>query len=132
MNNSILIGRIANDLELRGTEANRVVNFNLAVERVGKKDEADFIPCTVFGKSAENLVQYQAKGSLIAISGYIRQDNYTTEAGEKRNSFKVIASRVQYLGQKSKEANETPTFTPSNDFSQSQGFEAIEDDDIPF
>lgn len=136
MNNSLLIGRIANDLELRGTTENKVVNFNLAVERYGKKDEVDFIPCTVFGKSAENLVQYQAKGSLIAIQGYIRQENYQTEAGEKRNSFKVIASRVQYLGTKGTKQDETVTFSKDNEFTpsglDSQGFQAIEDDDIPF
>lgn len=127
MNTVMLIGRIATDLELRGTENNRVVNFNLAVERYGKKDEADFIPVTVFGKSAENLVKYQSKGSLISILGYIRQETYTTEAGEKRNSFKVIANRVQFLGTKQKEE-----MTETKAIAESKGFEAINDDDIPF
>ena len=128
MNNSILIGRIANDLELRGTEDNRVINFNLAVERYGKKDEADFIPVTVFGKSAENLVKYQAKGSMIAIQGYIRQENYTDKDGNKRNAFKVIANRVQFLGAKAKEENKEISMT----FNESNNLQAIDDEDIPF
>lgn len=127
MNNSILIGRIATDLELRGTD-NKVVNFNLAVERYGKKDEVDFIPVTVFGKSAENLVQYQSKGSMIAIQGYIRQESYTTEDGNKRNAFKVIANRVQFLGAKAKEENKE--VSPS--FNEDANFQAIDDEDIPF
>lgn len=127
MNISTLIGRIATDLELRDAGANKVVNFNLAVDRYGKKDETDFIPVTVFGKSAENLVQYQGKGSLIAVNGYIRQDNYTTEDGTKRNIIKVVANRVQFLGTKGKETDETPsTFTPENNF------QVLDDDDIPF
>ena len=128
MNNSILIGRIANDLELRGTEDNRVINFNLAVERYGKKDEADFIPVTVFGKSAENLVKYQAKGSMIAIQGYIRQENYTDKDGNKRNAFKVIANRVQFIGARAKEENKEISMT----FNESNNLQAIDDEDIPF
>ena len=127
MNNSVLIGRIANDLELRGTEDNRVINFNLAVERYGKKDEADFIPVTVFGKSAENLVKYQAKGSMIAIQGYIRQENYTDKDGNKRNAFKVIANRVQFIGAKAKEENKEISMTFNED-----NLQAIDDEDIPF
>lgn len=126
MNNAVLIGRIATDLELRGTENNRVVNFNLAVSRQGKKDETDFIPVTVFGKSAENLVQYQAKGSMIAVSGYIRQDNYKDKEGNNRNSFKVIASRVQFLSSKP-----TPEVSVAS-FSEDDDFQIINDDDIPF
>ena len=50
MNNVVLIGRIATELELKGAD-NKVVNFNLAVPRQ-KKDEVDFIPVAVFGKQA--------------------------------------------------------------------------------
>lgn len=129
MNNSILIGRIATDLELRGTD-NKVVNFNLAVERYGRKDEVDFIPVTVFGKSAENLVQYQSKGSMIAIQGYIRQENYTTEDGNKRNAFKVIANRVQFLGAK---ANKSEEYTEYRAIVEDKAIDTvIDDEDIPF
>lgn len=129
MNSVILIGRIANDLELKGNE-NKVVNFNLAVQKQGKTEGANFIPVAVFGKTAENLVAYQSKGSQIAIQGHINQDSYTLEDGSKRNSIKVIANRVQFLGSKS-----TATVSEADVIANHIGeptFEAIDDEDIPF
>ena len=123
MNNVVLVGRIANDLELKGNE-NKVVNFNLAVDRVGKKDETDFIPVVVFGKNAENIVAYQGKGSQIAISGHIRQEQYVANDGAKRNTMKVIASRVEYIGTK-KDTSISTTFSKQNNYK-------LDDEDMPF
>ena len=39
--------------------------------------EADFISIIILGKSAETLVSYAKKGSLISIEGEIRTRNYT-------------------------------------------------------
>lgn len=105
MNKTILIGRISTDLELRevGNEKS-VCDFNLATKRYN--GEADFIPVEVWGKQAENLVQYQTKGSLIAVEGNIRVDSYEDSEGNKRRSFKVVASNVQFLGNK-QESKET-------------------------
>ena len=126
MNNVVLIGRIATELELKGAD-NKVVNFNLAVPRQ-KKDEVDFIPVAVFGKQAESLCMYQGKGSQIAINGVLRQDSYTTEAVDKKNTFKVIANRVQFLGSKAKETNTEVV----NNFTEDNNFQPIDDEDIPF
>ena len=92
MNQINLVGRITRDLELRTTANQKsVCEFTIAVNRVGN-EAADFITCVVWEKQAENLVKYQGKGSLIAVSGSLRVDKYKTEQGENRykTSFTLI------------------------------------------
>lgn len=105
MNTTTLIGRIANELELKYLPSGQhcTVEFNLAVNRPKQKDkeqEADFIRVVVWNKQAENLVKYQSKGSQIAVNGRIRVENYTDQQGNKRITTKVVASEVQFLDSK--------------------------------
>ena len=104
-NKVTLVGRISTDLELRYTGSNKAYcRFNLAVNKNYKNEygeyETDFIPVTVWGKPAENLVQYQNKGSLILVDGSISMNNYTDKDGNNRTSFEVMTSNVQFLGSK--------------------------------
>lgn len=98
-NKVTLVGRISTDLELRYTGSNKAYcRFNLAVNRMN--EGTDFIPVTVWGKPAENLVSYQNKGSLILVDGSISMNNYTDKDGNNRTSFEVMTSNVQFLGNK--------------------------------
>lgn len=104
-NKAVIVGRISTDLELRYTGSNKAYcRFNLAVNKNYKNEygeyETDFIPVTVWGKPAENLVQYQNKGSLILVDGSISMSNYTDKDGNNRTSFEVMTSNVQFLGSK--------------------------------
>ena len=124
INNVVLAGRLTRDVELRyipGT-GTAVANFTIAVARefAGKdgKNETDFIDIQVFGKSAESCTNYIGKGSLVAVTGSIRIDVYTTKAGENRKAFKIIANKVQYLDNKSKVNNDN--------------FSIVNDPELPF
>lgn len=98
-NKVTLVGRISTDLELRYTGSNKAYcRFNLAVNRMN--EGTDFIPVTVWGKPAENLVSYQNKGSLILVDGLISMSNYTDKDGNNRTSFEVMTSNVQFLSSK--------------------------------
>ena len=102
MNQVTLVGRIANDLELKQTQTGKLFfQFNLAVTRFGGKG-ADFIPVQVWNKAAENLVKFQTKGNQIAINGRLSVETYETE-GQKRTFTKVIANEVEFLGSKPQE-----------------------------
>ena len=147
MNHVILIGRLTRDVELRyisGT-GTPVAQFTIAVDREfttkdGKK-ETDFIDIQVWGKSAENCSNYIGKGSLVGVQGSIRIDSYEKD-GERRKYTRINANRVQFLDTRNKsessykknqqgfEPNFEPSFTPTG--LSPQGFQAIEDDDIPF
>lgn len=99
MNSVCLIGRVSNDLELkyvRGREGDfATLRFNLAVNK--DKDKTNFIPIRVLGKLAENLANYQKKGSLIGIQGSIEIDNYEDKDGNKRSNQYVLANGIEYL-----------------------------------
>ena len=143
MNKVVLVGRLTKDVELRfiaGT-GTPVANFSVAVDREfsGKdgKKETDFIDVQVWGKSAENCANYIGKGAQVAVDGSIRVDKYQAQDGTKRTSFRINADRVQFLDSKRKETVSTPIgheFTPEfvPQGLDPQGFQAINDDEMPF
>lgn len=77
MNRVNLVGRIANDLELRFTPNGKAVcQFSLAVKKPykvkeGEKD-VDFFRIVAWGKAAENLAQYNKKGYYLAVDGSLK------------------------------------------------------------
>ena len=97
MNKCFIIGRIANDLELRSTNTGKsICEFRLATNRPTSKDGekvADFINCRVWNKLAENLAKYQTKGSLIAVVGRTQVDSYQ----DKGELVKLINDDVSNL-----------------------------------
>ena len=139
MNQIILVGRLAQDVELRyiaGT-GTPVATFTVAVERefAGKdgKREVDFIDVQTWGKTAETCANYIGKGSLVCVKGSIRIDNYEAKDGAKKRAFYVNADRVQFLDSKKPNqslTNNEPQFVPS--FGDDMSFTAIDNDDLPF
>lgn len=127
-NKVTLVGRISTDLELRYTGSNKAYcRFNLAVNRMN--DGTDFIPVTVWGKPAENLVSYQNKGSLIFVDGSISMSNYTDKDGNNRTSFEVMTSNVQFLSSK-RTNDETTVDSPASDPYEDFGNEVEIDDNF--
>ena len=129
MNKCNLIGRITKELELRHTKNNKAVcEFTIATNRVGGK-ETDFITCQVWDKQAQNLVEYQGKGSLIGVSGEIRTESYEI-SGKKHYKTYVIVNQVEYLSPIEK-VQEKPTEAPKNPFEEfGQQFELGEQTEI--
>lgn len=117
MNISILIGRIATDLELKQTTSGGVYTaFNLAVSRHKKEDgsqDADFIRCKAFGKTAELINQYMHKGSRLGVVGAIQTGSYQNNEGQTIYTTDVLVNRCEFLDTKSKQPQDTPT-TQSN------------------
>ena len=89
MNKVVLMGRLTRDPEVRysqGESATAVARYTLAVERRFKREgeqTADFIPCVVFGKSAEFAEKYFRQGLRISVSGRIQTGSYTNKDGIK-------------------------------------------------
>jgi len=101
LNNINLIGRMTRDPELRRTGTGKaVVNFTLAVDR-GKEDQngksADFIPVVVWNRIAEVTEQYCGKGSLVAVSGSLRERIYANREGKNVHVLEVVAESVEFL-----------------------------------
>lgn len=106
LNKIILIGRIANDLDLRYTgNGNAVLRITLAVDRPYKGSngdrKTDFIICVAWRKLAETCAKYQHKGNLVCIEGRLEVRTYQ-ETGETKDRFisEVIADDVRFLEKK--------------------------------
>lgn len=104
MNISILIGRIATDLELKQTANGKsYLGFTLAVNRPKKEDgtqEADFIRCKTFGKTAELVSQYMHKGSRLGVVGTIQTGSYQNQDGQTIYTTDVMVNRIEFLESK--------------------------------
>jgi single-strand DNA-binding protein len=97
MNLVVLTGRLTRDPELKYAASGKAYcKFSLAVDRAFQKDQADFINCTAFGKTAELIGEYLRKGRLCGVQGRIQTDTYESN-GEKRYSTSVMVDRIEFL-----------------------------------
>lgn len=107
MNTVVLIGRTTRDPELRRTgNGTAVTSFTLAVNRDFKTNdgqEADFIQCVAWKKTAELLYQYVHKGDRIAVNGSIRTRNYEDSHGKKVYVTEVLVNHVEFLETKNRD-----------------------------
>lgn len=140
MNQVILIGRLARDVEMKETSSGKTYcRFSLAVDRgmsKAKKEEAkakgietvDFIPCTAWDKTAETLSKYTEKGCRITVTGAIQRRSYEDKSGQKATVTDVVVRNAEIIDFKaSGSAKEAPE---EGDFFQ--GFEPASDSRIPF
>lgn len=102
MNKTMLIGRLTSAPEISKTTNDKsYVRVILAVNRRFKNEkgerEADFISIIIRGKSAETLVSYAKKGSLISIEGEIRTRNYTDKQNQKHYVTEILGLSYDLL-----------------------------------
>ena len=102
MNKTMLIGRLTSASEISKTTNDKsYVRVPLAVNRRFKNEkgerEADFISIIIWGKSAETLVSYAKKGSLISIEGEIRTRNYTDKQNQKHYVTEILGLSYDLL-----------------------------------
>ena len=149
MNIAVLIGRLTKDPELRYTNSQMpVCQATLAVDRPvsrnsqdgGNDRQADFIRITLFGKRAETFSRYLTKGRQVAVEGRIQTGSYQNQKGDTVYTTNVIVNRFDFIGNG---GNSQPVGENQKNTAMSQqegqiqpeipeGFEAIDDDDIPF
>ena len=104
MNQLMLVGRIANDPELKTLESGKkVTNITLAVPRSFKNMdglyETDFIPCILWEEKASLAKDYCHTGDIVGIKGRLQSRIVETEQG-KRNQLEVVAERLTFLSSK--------------------------------
>ena len=98
MNIAILMGRLTRDPELKYTSNGKAyANFTLAVQKT--KDEAEFIDCVAWEKTAENIAEYFGKGNRILIQGRLSVNSYE-QNGEKRKFTRVLANTFELIDSK--------------------------------
>jgi single-strand DNA-binding protein len=153
MNRTILVGRLTKDPELKYTPNGvAVCNFTLAVNRPFKnangENEADFIPCQVWRKPAENTANFLSKGSLAGVDGRIQVRNFEGQDGKRVYMTEIVADSVQFLEpkkdgngggqqrqqqqQQSQQQNNQQSRVDNDPFANDGQPIDIGDDDLPF
>lgn len=105
INRVILTGRLTKDPEIKTTPSSKsFTKIKLAVDRNFKnasgEKQADFLDITVWGKSAEILVSYAGKGSMLAIEGEIRSRTYDDSKGARHFTTEIICTSFSFLESK--------------------------------
>ena len=103
LNKVMLIGNLTRDPEKRYTPSGMAVSdIGIAVNRRFKaangemKDEVCFVTVTLWGKTAENVVEYKRKGDPIFIEGRLKLDQWEKD-GQKHSKLAVVGESVQFL-----------------------------------
>lgn len=140
INQSVLVGRLTKDVELRYTPSNQAVaTFTLAVNRNFKNQngdyEADFINCVMWRQQAENIANWTQKGMLIGITGRIQTRNYENQQGQRVYVTEVVAETFQVMeSRKDQQGGQSQGGYQSDGqsaFGNNQPMD-ISEDDLPF
>lgn len=103
LNKVFLIGNLTRNPELRNLPSGAAVaSFGIATNRVWKnqqgekQEEVQFHNIVVFGRQAEIVNQYLAKGSLILVEGRIQTRSWDGKDGIKQYRTEIVAERIQF------------------------------------
>ena len=146
MNKVVLVGRLTRDPEVRysqGDSTTAVARYTVAVDRRFKRDNeptADFIPCVVFGRSAEFAAKYFRQGMRVSISGRIQTGSYTNKEGAKVYTTEVIIEEQEFAESRAESEANRNSFqqaapSPSPSVDAGDGFINIPDgidEELPF
>ncbi len=113
-----IMGRLTADPELRTTPSGvSVCRFTLAVDRnyakAGTERQTDFINCLAWRGTAEFVSKYFSKGQLVAVDGSIQTGSYTDNNGNKRYTFEVVASNVNFTGDRRESSSQNRGYSPA-------------------
>lgn len=113
-NKSILMGRIASDLELKTTPSGAdVVSFRLAVERKyqskdSEERQADFFNIVAWRNTAQFISRYFSKGKMILVEGELQTRQYTDKNGSNQTIVELVVDSASFTGEKSSKGNNAP------------------------
>lgn len=108
LNRVMLLGNLGADPELRYTKGGQaVLKLRLAtnesyVERDGgRKERTEWHHVTVWGKRAEALGKFLAKGATLFVEGALRTTSWEGQDGQKRYRTEISASNILLTGGRS-------------------------------
>jgi len=144
VNKAILIGNLGRDPEVRYTPSGTAVaNFSLATSENWtnkdgeKQSRTEWHRIEAWGRLGETCGEYLSKGSQVYIEGSIRTDEWEDQEGNKRQTTKIRAWRMQMLGSRAQAeqfTNESFGSGPETGSSKPPETDSIgpTEDDIPF
>lgn len=105
-NKVILMGNLTRDPETRVTPSGLTIcKLGIAVNRSyqgqdgERKEEVTFVDCDAFGKPAEIIARYMAKGRGIMIEGRLKLEQWEDkQTKQQRSRLGVVIENFQFVG----------------------------------
>lgn len=140
MNRCFFIGNVARDLELTTTDSGiTVCKFSIAVNRSTRSASGergvDFLNIVAWRGLGELCAKYLTKGRKVCIVGELQTFSYTTQSGEKKYSFSILAQDVEFLASRVDDSGEETTETPApakKPVAKKETVQKFDTDDLPF
>lgn len=139
INNVVVVGRLTKDVELKNVGETVVSNFTLAVDKPKAKDkdhpETNWIDCVAWGKTAEFLAKYFAKGNKVGVTGSLQTRTYeSSKSNTKVKVTEVFVNSVDFVENKANKGEDvsiSPVTEPKDNQSELNVTDVISDD-VPF
>lgn len=103
-NKVTLMGNITRDIELKSIAGGQsVAKIGLALNRSfttssgEKRDEVTYVDCEAWGKQAEVMAKYLAKGRPVLIEGRLKLDTWDDKEGKKQSKLKVVVEEFVFV-----------------------------------
>ncbi len=109
LRNSVrLIGNLGANPEVKQLDkGNKMARFSIATNEVchdkdgNKVTDTQWHSVVAWGKTADIVEEYLAKGSEVAIEGKLTSRNYEAKDGEKKYVTEIVLNELLMLGRKS-------------------------------
>lgn len=134
LNKLILHGRIGKKPEQKLTQSGvAYTQFSVAVDRTHKNAdgnrECDWFYVTAWRQTAEFVTKYFDKGDQIIVDGRLQSRTYTAQDGTKRSAIDLVAEHISFCGSK---ARKDDAANPANPEMAAEGFEYVDEEELPF
>jgi single-strand DNA-binding protein len=103
VNTACIAGHLCRDPELRRTTKGvPVTSFTVAINRYWttesgeRKEEAVYVDCSAWNRTAESIAAHFRKGHPIFVSGELRMNQWEAE-GQKRSKLYLLVDRFSFL-----------------------------------
>jgi single-strand DNA-binding protein len=126
LNKVMLIGRLGRDPELKYTQSGQpVVSLNMATDESYTKDgqkveQTEWHRLTAWGKTAEIMGKYLAKGSLIFVEGKLQTRQWQDKEGNTRYTTEIMVRQFQFLETKGQGQGQSQNAAPAPGYGGNQ------------
>ncbi|MHC4709832.1 MAG: single-stranded DNA-binding protein [Planctomycetota bacterium] len=144
VNKVFLMGNLTRDVELKYTPSDQpVANIGIAVSRRYRtrdgedREETTFVDCEAWGRTAEVMNQYLAKGRPVFVEGRLKLDQWEDrETGKSRSKLRVVVENFQFVdspgGARGGNHPQPAGATTGQPAPRGGPHEPVKEDDIPF
>jgi single-strand DNA-binding protein len=131
MIHATILGRLGRDPEIKNVNGTSILNFSMATDHgFGDKKQTMWIRCSVFGKRADTLAQYLAKGSQVLVQGELYTREWEKKDGTTATELEFRVAELEFAGSKGDSQQQPAQQQAPAPAPRAQG--GFDDSDVPF